>query len=412
MTAVKANAARAIFLPPLKEQRKMAVEIRRAHRDAEVLLRRSLEAVETAKAIRTSSFHQILGGPQGAYSRAWERTFGRNAPLTIRELVKIKQNDRKADFWIQRRGSKHLVGRPKSKYSKYDLGVTVIRKDVLDPTWLFYMTEYAHTMNLFHTASHGTLPLQNVTIPNVYRILTGILSGYRPNPTADSQMEMERKGNLELRLIFAARSYSHSSKIYMSLYSDWQDELGRTAISKSLKMAKKAHDKYQKARSSLKNGGIESMATSLKDIVAATVLMRQATHEIYRYIPSSPIHGAAFGTTPEIPRVITHKNLGPLLDALEGLVTDEGLWDMAHRDMKHWINRSVILEFPMGEIAKGGLHTMGLIGKSKPKVIPLTGKEGFDAQGLEGKIQTRKRLKDAIIALRALPVHRGRILTR
>ena len=405
MKPIKVNAQVAIYLPPIEYQREMAARIRKAHIEAEVLLRQSLEAVKLAKKFRTSSIHKILGGPQGAYSRAWDRTFRQNPPNTIRELIKVKQNDRHADFWIQRRGSKHLVGRPKDRFSQYDLGVTVLRKDILDPDWLFYMTEYAHTLGLFKTASKGTLPLQHVTIPDVYRVLTGVLTGYKPNPAGDAYMEEEKEDTLKWKMALAIKSYSHSSKTFRRLYEDWKDETGPRVLDKALKKAVKAHKKFEKARN------LKSIESAIKSIVDAKILMTQASHEIYRYVPGSPILGATFGTAPEIPKIITHKNLAPLLEALEQLVTDEGLWDMAHQDQKHWINRKVTLEFPIGELAKEGLHTLALIGFARPKPVPLTGKEGFDAQGLEGKVQTRRTLKDAIIQLRGLPPYRGRIVT-
>ena len=117
-------------------------------------------------------------------------------------------------------------------------------------------------------------------------------------------------------------------------------------------------------------------------------------------------------TSPTIPKVITHKNMGPLLGALaqepcfqcgSNIPEPEGAW----------FRRQVILEFPLGELYRDGLLTLALTGFDRPETLALTGKEGFNAQGLEGKVQVRKDLFLALMNLRdLLPEFRGRIITK
>lgn len=107
---------------------------------------------------------------------------------------------------------------------------------------------------------------------------------------------------------------------------------------------------------------------------------------------------------------ITHKNLQEWLDKL-AQVPYLQIGSNACYDSKGWYAKSVMLEFPMGELCKDGLTTIALIGFTHVSPMPLTGKEGFVAQGLEGKIQINKPLINALLNLRdLLPTHRGRIL--
>lgn len=112
----------------------------------------------------------------------------------------------------------------------------------------------------------------------------------------------------------------------------------------------------------------------------------------------------------EIPKVITHKNIEPLLDAL--LEEPEfKIGSSAKYDPAKWYRQTVTLEVPTGELAKDGLTTMALRGHSVPVIVELSGKEGFNAQGLEGKVQIRKELFSALMNMRDLIApYRGRIV--
>lgn len=115
----------------------------------------------------------------------------------------------------------------------------------------------------------------------------------------------------------------------------------------------------------------------------------------------------------QIPRVITHANIQPLLDAL----LEEPEFKIGAPTVKYdpskWYRQSVTLEVPTGELAKDGLTAMALRGQSVPVITELTGKEQFNAQGLEGKVQIRKELFSALMNMRDLIAPcRGRIVTR
>jgi hypothetical protein len=117
---------------------------------------------------------------------------------------------------------------------------------------------------------------------------------------------------------------------------------------------------------------------------------------------------------PTLPKIITHKNMGPLLDAISA----EPYFSpgpVRQHLRPEWVYRQVVLEFPTGELARNGLNTLALVGMAgrtgQYETTALTGHEGFDAQGLEGKVRVRKPLFNALMNLRDLiPRRRGRIV--
>jgi hypothetical protein len=115
--------------------------------------------------------------------------------------------------------------------------------------------------------------------------------------------------------------------------------------------------------------------------------------------------------SPVIPAVIDHKNIGPLLAAVSAEPYFQcGVSVLYNPDAWYW--RPVILEVPTGELAEDGMKTLALVGVGgNYETCALTGREGFAAQGLEGKVRIRKPLFNALMNLRDLIMaHRGRIV--
>ena len=107
---------------------------------------------------------------------------------------------------------------------------------------------------------------------------------------------------------------------------------------------------------------------------------------------------------------ITHANMDALLDRL---ATEQEFQPGQQKTVPDaWYREQVILEFPSGELCKGALASLALLGRRAPVVAELTGKEGFNAQGLEGKVVVRKDLFGALMNRRdILPEYRGRIVS-
>ena len=116
-------------------------------------------------------------------------------------------------------------------------------------------------------------------------------------------------------------------------------------------------------------------------------------------------------SAPNVPAVITHKEAG----TLRNRIAKEPYFQCgstSSEPKRAWWRRLVLLEFPCGEIAETALKTIALIGASPYRLMRLTGKERFSAQGLEGKVQVQKPLFSALMNLDLLPQFRGRILTK
>lgn len=110
-----------------------------------------------------------------------------------------------------------------------------------------------------------------------------------------------------------------------------------------------------------------------------------------------------------LPNVITHKNRGPILEALRNEEPFR-IGSNGQYDGNAWYAQEVTLEFPLGELCESGLKSLALVGRSPYVTVDLSGKEGFNAQGLEGKVQVRKPLSTAVLNLDLLAEYRGRVL--
>ena len=110
--------------------------------------------------------------------------------------------------------------------------------------------------------------------------------------------------------------------------------------------------------------------------------------------------------------IITHSNMRPYLDRISE--SPEFQIRSTYKPTgDEWYRQKVTLEFPLGEAAKDWLTSMalGVLPGRNYTIRPITGKEGFAAQGMEGKVGVEKELFAALMNLRdLLPEHRGRIL--
>jgi hypothetical protein len=59
--------------------------------------------------------------------------------MTIGDLCEFKTNFPDADFWLVKKGSRSEIGMPVKTFSPENIGVKVIRTDVLLPQYLYYV---------------------------------------------------------------------------------------------------------------------------------------------------------------------------------------------------------------------------------------------------------------------------------
>ena len=78
-----------------------------------------------------------------------------------------------ADFWLIRKGSDKTVGKPVKEFDPSRIGVKVVRTDVLDPKYLYYVMMNLHNQGMFARLANGTTNLVNITVNDIANIPLG-----------------------------------------------------------------------------------------------------------------------------------------------------------------------------------------------------------------------------------------------
>lgn len=78
-----------------------------------------------------------------------------------------------ADFWLVRKGSDKTVGKPVKEFDPSRIGVKVVRTDVLDPKYLYYVMMNLHNQGQFARIANGTTNLVNITVADIANIPLG-----------------------------------------------------------------------------------------------------------------------------------------------------------------------------------------------------------------------------------------------
>ena len=93
--------------------------------------------------------------------------------MTLGDLCEFKVNFPEADFWLIRKGSETVVGKPTKEYDSERIGVKVIQTDILNPQYLYYVFMSLQQGGKFITLSHGSLRLKNISIRDIKNIRIG-----------------------------------------------------------------------------------------------------------------------------------------------------------------------------------------------------------------------------------------------
>jgi choline kinase len=89
--------------------------------------------------------------------------------LRIKDACQVSIGMKDADFWIVRKGSAKNVGSPVREYDKEKIGVKVIRRDIIDPRYLFYAMTFVHQLGVYQPK--GSLELKHITVDEVKNIV-------------------------------------------------------------------------------------------------------------------------------------------------------------------------------------------------------------------------------------------------
>jgi hypothetical protein len=90
-----------------------------------------------------------------------------NMGLRLKDVCEVSTNMVDADFWLQRKGSLETVGTVLKDYSPENIGVKVIRTDIMDAKFLYYKMMHIHNTKYWQQLAKGSLKLQNIRTEDV-----------------------------------------------------------------------------------------------------------------------------------------------------------------------------------------------------------------------------------------------------
>ena len=96
-----------------------------------------------------------------------------SAGTRLKDIAKIATNMQDADFWLVRKGSDKTVGKPVTEFDPSRIGIKVVRTDVLDPKYLYYVMMNLHNQGHFARIANGTTNLVNIRVEDIANIPLG-----------------------------------------------------------------------------------------------------------------------------------------------------------------------------------------------------------------------------------------------
>ena len=96
-----------------------------------------------------------------------------SAGTRLKDIAKIATNMQDADFWLIRKGSDKTVGKPVKEFDPARIGIKVVRTDVLDPKYLYYVMMNLHNQGHFARTANGTTNLVNIRVEDIANIPIG-----------------------------------------------------------------------------------------------------------------------------------------------------------------------------------------------------------------------------------------------
>jgi hypothetical protein len=94
----------------------------------------------------------------------------------LKDIARVCTNDPHADFWLQRRGDRHRVGRPMRSYKLVsgrieEIGICVSRPKIVAPAYLYAFFEVLWRKGYWEMHSSGTLQLQHIRTSDVKNVV-------------------------------------------------------------------------------------------------------------------------------------------------------------------------------------------------------------------------------------------------
>ena len=105
------------------------------------------------------------------------RRIDESTTVRLKDLATVSTDSPEADFWIIRKGSEKTVGTPVKQYQPQYIGVKVVKTNVLEPNYLYYMIMHLHNQGYFKSRAIGITNLVNIRVANVADISFGLQEG-------------------------------------------------------------------------------------------------------------------------------------------------------------------------------------------------------------------------------------------
>ena len=93
--------------------------------------------------------------------------------VRLKDLCSVKVNQPDSDFWLQRNGSNKTIGQVTKEFSKDNIGVKVIRTDVVLPQYLYYALQHVHNAGHWAQFANGVTNLQHLRVSDVANLSIG-----------------------------------------------------------------------------------------------------------------------------------------------------------------------------------------------------------------------------------------------
>ena len=93
--------------------------------------------------------------------------------LRLKNLCTVKVNFPDADFWLQRKGSLKTVGTPLKEFYSENIGIKVVKTDVLDPKYLYYVMQHIKNTGYWEPRANGSLNLVSIRTEDVANLPIG-----------------------------------------------------------------------------------------------------------------------------------------------------------------------------------------------------------------------------------------------
>ena len=99
--------------------------------------------------------------------------FNESNDLRLKYVCEIKTNFPEADFWLIRKGDEETVGKPVKKFVPQHIGIKVIKTDILDSKYLYYVFEYLYSSKELIKYTKGVLNLKHIIIDDIKNLKIG-----------------------------------------------------------------------------------------------------------------------------------------------------------------------------------------------------------------------------------------------